>query len=140
LPRRACRRSGGNELCRAPRTAEQEVKVERLVLIASLKPGAEAAAAELIAGGPPFDLERTGFERHAIYLSSGEVVFVFEGHEVEWAVDALVDAPFNWMLSDALERWRLVIEDTPRVARQRFSWERFPDGEDHTRPRADGSV
>ena len=57
--------------------------MERLVLIASLKPGAEAAADDLIAAGPPFDLEKSGFERHAIYLSSGEAVFVFEGHEVE---------------------------------------------------------
>jgi hypothetical protein len=107
--------------------------VERLVLIASLKPGAEAGAAELIAEGPPFDLERSGFERHAIYLSSGEVVFVFEGHEVEWAVDALVDAPFNWMLSDALERWRAVIVDTPRVAREQFSWARTLDGDSASR-------
>jgi hypothetical protein len=43
-----------------------------------------------------------------VYLSSGEVVFVFEGHEVEWALDDVVDARFNWMLSEALERWQIV--------------------------------
>ena len=104
--------------------------MERLVLIASLKPGAEAAAAELIAEGPPFDLERSGFDRHGIYMSSGQVVFVFEAHEVEWAVDALIDDPFNGMLSDALERWRLVVEEPPRIARERFSWTRPPNSGD----------
>ena len=49
-------------------------------------------------------------------------------------MDALVDAPFSWMLSDALERLRLVLEDTPRVARQRFSWERVPDPDAQARP------
>ena len=101
--------------------------MERLALIASVKPGAETTAAELIAEGPPFDLERSGFERHSIYLSAGEVVFVFEAHEVEWLIDALVDAPFEWMLSDALERWSPLVEGPPRIAREHFSWTRPPE-------------
>jgi hypothetical protein len=104
--------------------------VERLALIAPLKPGAEAAAAELIASEPPFDLERSGFERHTIYLSAGEVVFVFEGHEVEWSVDALFDEPFNWTLSDTYERWRPLLDEPPRIARERFSWSRPPTAKD----------
>jgi hypothetical protein len=103
--------------------------VERLALIAPLKPGAEIAAAELIASDPPFDLEHSGFERHSIYLSAGEVVFVFEGHEVEWSIDALLDDPFNWMVSAALERWTEVVAEPPRIARERFSWARRPTAE-----------
>jgi hypothetical protein len=104
--------------------------VERLALIAPLKPGAETAAVELIAADPPFELELSGFERHTIYLSAGEVVFVFEGHQVEWALDALLDEPFNWTLSDAFERWRPLLDEPPRIAREQFSWSRSRTSED----------
>jgi hypothetical protein len=77
--------------------------VERLAVVVGLRPGAEARAAELIAGGPPFDPEQSGFVRHSIYVGAGNVVFVFEGHEVEWLIDSLVDDPFHWMPA---RRWR----------------------------------
>ena len=53
-------------------------------------------------------------------------MFVFEGHEVEWLVDALVDEPFHWMLDEALDKWRPIVEGPPRIAREVFSWERPP--------------
>ena len=98
--------------------------MERLALIARLKPGSEPRAKELIAKGPPFDLEEGGFVRHSIFLSSLEVIFVFEAHQVEWLIDSLIDEPFHWTLRDALDEWRPLIEGQPRVARERFIWER----------------
>jgi hypothetical protein len=98
--------------------------LERLALTARLKEGAQPRAAELIAQGPPFDLQAGGFVRHSVFLSATEVIFVFEAHEVEWLVSALVDDPFHWMLADALNDWRPLIEGTPRIAREKFSWER----------------
>jgi hypothetical protein len=50
-------------------------------------------------------------------------VFVFEAHEVEWLVTALVEDPFQWMMIDALEAWRPLVEGHPRIAREQFSWE-----------------
>jgi hypothetical protein len=67
--------------------------VERLALIARLRPGTEEQAAELVAGGPPFDPGERGLARHTVYLSAGEVVFVFEGDEVEWIVEEMVQEP-----------------------------------------------
>jgi hypothetical protein len=58
-----------------------------------------------------------------VFLSTHEVAFVFEAHEVEWLVDSLVSDPFQWMVSQALEEWRPLIEEHPRVARERFHWE-----------------
>ena len=55
--------------------------MQRIAIVARLKPGAEERAAELIEGGPPFDARARGFERHAVYLSADEIVFVFEGPE-----------------------------------------------------------
>ena len=63
--------------------------MERVAIIAHLKEGSEQRAAELVRAGPPFDLADTGIVRHSVYVSAHEVVFVFEGHEVEWIVDQL---------------------------------------------------
>ncbi len=97
--------------------------MERLAIIARLQEGAERKAAELVANGPPFEPGTVGFVRHAVYLSSSEVVFVFEAHEVEWIVDSLVSDPFQWMVSEALHKWRPLINENPRVAREVFHWE-----------------
>jgi hypothetical protein len=98
--------------------------VRRLAIIARLKSGCEERAAELIAKGAPFDPEQSGFDRHIVFLSATEVVFLFEGAEVEWHVDDLVENPFRWMVSDAFDEWRPLIEGQPRIAREQYFWER----------------
>lgn len=97
--------------------------MRRVAIVARLKAGSGPRAAELIAAGPPFDLAETGIVRHSVYLSAGEVVFVFEGREVEWMVDALVDEPFRPNLRRALAEWRAIVDGPPRIARERFGWE-----------------
>ena len=97
--------------------------MERVAIIARLKEGSEQRAAELVAAGPPFDLSNTGVVRHSIYISPREAVFVFEGHEVEWIVDQLIDEPFHYDLQRALEQWREIVDGQPRVARERFGWQ-----------------
>ena len=96
--------------------------MERVAIIARLKEGSEERATELVGAGPPFDLTDTGIVRHSIYISPREVVFVFEGHEVEWVVDQLIDDPFRHDLQRALDRWREIVDGKPRVARERFGW------------------
>ena len=96
--------------------------MQQLAVVARLKSGAEPRAAELIAKGPPFDPMKLGLERHAVYLSAGEVVFVFEGQGVEWVVDDLVDDPFRTVVADALDAWRPLIEGEPLIARPAYVW------------------
>jgi hypothetical protein len=98
--------------------------MEQLAIVAHLKSGAEPLAAELIASGPPFDPQGSGLDRHTVYLSAEEVVFVFEAHEVEWIVDSLLDEPFHWLVTAALEKWRPLLDGQPRIARPAFSWTR----------------
>jgi hypothetical protein len=97
--------------------------MERVAIVAPLKEGSGPRAAELIAGGPPFDLFETGIVRHSVYLSAGEVVFVFEGHQVEWMVDDLINDPFRPKLQSAFAAWRSIVDGSPRIARERFGWE-----------------
>jgi hypothetical protein len=97
--------------------------MERVAIIARLKEGSEQRAVDLVRAGPPFDLTDAGIVGHSIYISATNVVFVFEGHEVEWIVDQLIDEPFHYDLHRALEQWREIVEGQPHVAPERFGWQ-----------------
>ena len=97
--------------------------MERVAIVAWLKPGAAGRARKLVAEGPPFDLAGSGIDRHSVFVSAGEVVFVFEGHQVEWVVDELIDGPFHYEVQHALDSWRAIIDGAPRIARQQFGWD-----------------
>ncbi|MGN6431315.1 MAG: hypothetical protein ACTHNB_11395 [Gaiellaceae bacterium] len=112
--------------------------MERVAIIAHLKEGSEQRAAELVAAGPPFDLAATGIVRHSIYISASEAVFVFEGREVEWIVDELIDEPFHYELQRALDQWREIVEGQPRVARERYGWQ-LEEPEPAAAPAPEGS-
>jgi hypothetical protein len=98
--------------------------MRRLAVIARLKPGTRRQAEELIAQGVPFDLAASDFDRHTVYLSDGEVVFVFEGTEVEWQLDDLMSDVFHPVLQAALAAWRPLVEGEPHVAREAYFWQR----------------
>jgi hypothetical protein len=95
--------------------------MDRLLIIARLQEGAHEAAEALIAKGPPFDPEELGLHSHGTYLTAGEVVFIFEGPEVEWVVNDIVDDP---VISAAFGPWRGLIDGVPRLAHERFYWSR----------------
>jgi hypothetical protein len=103
--------------------------MDQLAIVARLKGGAEPRAAQLLGQGAPFDAEESGLDHHSVYLSSGEVVFVFEGPEVDAVVDSLVSEPFHWPLLHALDEWRPLIEGNPRIARPAYSWRRARTGQ-----------
>jgi hypothetical protein len=96
--------------------------MERLAIIARLKKGTAHRAAQLIDAGAPFDLAEIGLTSHSVFLSAEEVVFVFEGHQVEWSVDALIDDPFQHEIQGALDEWRAIVDGPPRIAREQFAW------------------
>jgi hypothetical protein len=98
--------------------------VKRIVVVAALRPGGHERAQELLKQGPPFDLAAAAFDRHAVYLSRDEVVFAFEGAEVEWKLDDLISDFLETKLNDTLSDWRDVIEGSPQIAREAFFWER----------------
>ena len=99
--------------------------MNRLVIVARLKEGAQEEAEQLLLEGPPFDPGDLGFTRHDAYLTSREVVFAFEAPEVEWLVNDIVDDP---VLSASFTPWQKLLDGPPRLAHERFHWERAPDG------------
>ena len=72
--------------------------------------GRSGTSEGLLEQGPPFNPAERGLARHAVYLSAGEVVFVFEGDEVASIVNEIVSEPFG-AVAEALGRWRELVED-----------------------------
>ena len=95
--------------------------MNRLMIVARLRDDAYDEAEVLLREGPPFEPERAGLERHAAYLTAGEVVFVFEGPEVEWKVNELIDDP---AIASFFAPWEKLIDGTPRLAHERYYWSR----------------
>lgn len=100
--------------------------MQRVAIVVRLNPGARERAGDLLDKGPPFDLAAAGFDRHAVYLSDTEVVFVFEGQDAEWKLDDLTSDVFHEALHEAFGEWRTLADGKPHVASELFFWERGP--------------
>jgi hypothetical protein len=97
--------------------------MDRLILVAKLRPGAEADAFRLLEAGPPFAIDTIPLERHSVHVAAGIVVFVFEGPDCEVLVQDIVDDP---VLGAALSSWAPLIEGVPAIAQPAYSWTARP--------------
>jgi hypothetical protein len=94
--------------------------VRRIVVTAKLKPGSHDAAAEVLRAGPPYDPGDIGLVRHGVYLGGSEVVFVFEGPDIEQRLRDLLNDP---TASAAFSAWGSILDGTPSAAHEVFHWE-----------------
>jgi hypothetical protein len=94
--------------------------VKRVVVTARLKPGSEEAAADIVRSGPPYDPRQIGLIRHGVYLGGSEVVFVFEGQNLEQELLDLLNDP---AASGAFAVWGPLLEGSPSIAHELFYWE-----------------
>lgn len=97
----------------------------RLVVVAPLKEGSRTQAERLLEQGPPFELERTSFDRHEVFVTDHEVVFLFEGPPGS-VLEVSGEDPSLWKAAAA---WSRCLAARPRVARSGFSWRRIEDRE-----------
>lgn len=95
--------------------------MSRLVLVVPLREGAAARARELLAEGPPFELETTELERHEVYLTDREAVFLFEAAGDQPPLRIQAGSP---TLRTAAAAWRECMAGRPRKAETAFSWAR----------------
>ncbi|SRR6266508_1907995 len=95
--------------------------MERVAVVGNLKPGAEARAEALIKEGPPFNPEENGFERHAVFLSGDQIVFVFEGGRLDQLLHSVVAAPD---VAAKLRAWEPLLEGVPSIAHSAYFWQR----------------
>jgi hypothetical protein len=94
----------------------------RTALVIPFKKSAREAVRGLLESGPPFDPEQiTGLDRHEVFLTSAEAVFVFESKLGAEALEPLLSEPELWKAAAA---WREHLAGPPRLAEDVFSWMR----------------
>jgi hypothetical protein len=99
-----------------------------LTLVLPLRPGAHEAVRDLIAQGPPFDLEQIPeLERHEVLLTPEEALFVFESSRGADGMRAFLSRSELWQAAGA---WQEHIAGPPRLAESVYSWARAEDEED----------
>jgi hypothetical protein len=75
---------------------------------------------ELLRQGPPFDPSTMdGLDRHFVFMGEAEVVFIFEGSNVQAAVERLTRQPRLWL---AATSWRDCLAGRPTVIEGRYAW------------------
>jgi hypothetical protein len=98
----------------------EERVMSRAVVVLPLREGASERAAELLRGGPPFDPDEVGLERHHVFLTEQEAVFVFEADSRD-AAEKLIGEGRFWSAASA---WKDLVAGPPRVAEDAYSWVR----------------
>ena len=96
--------------------------MQRIAVIAKLKEGAAERAHELLAEGPPFDPDTLGFDRHAVYVSDTEVVFIFEGARVGELIRTLAAADAD--AGHVFSAWEPLLDGLPRLGQEAYFWQR----------------
>ena len=96
----------------------EEHLMSRAVIVVPLQEGASQRAAELLRNGPPFDPEEVGLERHHVFLTVQEAVFLFEADD-SGAAERLVANESFWSAAAA---WKDLVAGPPRLADDVYSW------------------
>jgi hypothetical protein len=99
-----------------------------IALVVPLKPGSREAVRELLAQGPPFDPEQLPeLERHEVFVSDDQVIFVFHSSA---SIDAFAARLVDPGLLQAALAWRDHVDGPPRIGEGVYSWARTEEPED----------
>jgi hypothetical protein len=110
---------------RGPR--ENRAAVYRFVLAARLRPDGRQRAETLLAQHSALGAEEleTAFDRHAIFLSETEAIFLFEGTGANEAVRAVFNDPVR---STLMSHWSPLFDGPLHRVPEAYLWEREADG------------
>jgi hypothetical protein len=100
------------------RLGEEHVAVSRVLVVIPLKPGVLDGVAALVRRGPPFDPNAADLERHHVFLTEHEAVFVFEGTTPE-TLERLANDAITWT---AAGEWAELASGPLRVAEDVYDW------------------
>jgi hypothetical protein len=95
--------------------------VERVVMIARLKPDARERARELVEQHQAGHYASAEFERQAIFLAPEEVIFFVEGPDAARTVRGILNDPVR---STELGHWIPLFDGPLHAAPEAYYWER----------------
>ena len=102
-------------------TLERAERFERVVVVVPLKEDTVEQARALVSAGPPFDPAERGLERHEVFFTDTEAVFLFEGRDAGQVVPRLARDPGAWR---AALQWRRLLTGAPRLGGSAYAWAR----------------
>jgi hypothetical protein len=88
--------------------------MSRVVVVIPLEPRAAGRVASLVRQGPVFDPETAGLERHHVFVTEHEAVFLLEGER--GAIERLARDEGVW------SAWAEHAPARPRVAEDVYDW------------------
>ena len=95
----------------------------RVAVVVPLAPGGRDTALELLGKGPPFDPEGIqGLDRHEVFVTPEEAVFVFESDIGADALAQLLAEPGFWQEP---REWQKLIAAPLRIAEGHSLWTRW---------------
>lgn len=94
---------------------------ERVAVVLPLRRGTAERVRELVSAGPPFDLDEAGLERHHVFVTEHEAIFLFEGARTRETIERLIRSP---RVLRAAEGWRECLAGPPRLAEESYAWRR----------------
>jgi hypothetical protein len=105
------------------RRLDEAAAVDRFVLAARLRPDGRRRAEMLLAQHSALGAEEleTAFDRHAIFLSETEAIFLFEGKGANEAVRALFNDPVR---STLMSQWLPLFDGPLHRVPETYLWER----------------
>jgi hypothetical protein len=95
--------------------------MDRVVLVASLRPDGRERAQELLALEPTSHPLDSAFDRVAIFMSESEVIFFLEGRDAEASIRAILNDPVS---ATAISPWLPLFDGPLHGAREVYFWER----------------
>lgn len=67
--------------------------MRHFLITAPIRRGSADAVRRILREGPPYDLAETSLDRHRVFLSGGQLVFLFEGTHAEEEAARLLRRP-----------------------------------------------
>jgi hypothetical protein len=109
-------------------------RARRVVVVLPIDPAARERVAELLEQGPPFDPESIEtLDRHEVFLTGEEAVFIFES---PLGLDSLMPKLASPQLWETAAAWRDYVTGPPRIAEEAYFWRRAEAPEESSRRNA----
>jgi hypothetical protein len=98
--------------------ADRTITAERVAIVVPIAEGKRKDVERLLDKGPPFDPEGAGLERHEVFLSDQEAVFVFDAGSGS-SLESLLSDEELWVAAGA---WHDCMAGPPRIATPSYAW------------------
>ena len=115
----------GPALCVHASVTKGERPMQRIAVIANLKPDRPRRPASWSSTARRSIPDELGFARHHVYVSEGRAVFVFEGGNVNALVKRMAEAGGG---HQAFAAWEPLLQGLPELAHEAYFWERAVPG------------